>query len=119
MPKKELPPWPFNGYANFALSKGDKEALKAVVWDISEFDNQMSKVLDSGYKCTFKKDKEGDGVMAMLASTDISSNNVGWILCGRGSTPHKALKQALYAHYILFDEDWITSLRKDKEEFDD
>lgn len=74
-----------------------------------------------GYKATFKWDGYSKSFAVFVSTDDETSPNFGYILTGRGSTPAKAWKQAIFKHQICFDGNpWSGyAERPDSAEMDD
>lgn len=107
-------------FINWSLSPEEKAACKAWTMDIGDFDNALLKLVEDGYKVTTSWDGYREAFTASIVPTEDVPQNQGYILTGKGSTPLKAVKQALYIHYYVFDTDW-SAYQKDggKEEMDD
>ena len=102
------------------LSADEKNACKLWAVDGNELWDLLDKAQESGYKFTFKFDSFSNSPACWMHPTSGDNPNEGWILTGRGSTPAKALKQALYKHYTMADENWATiHMGQDKWELDD
>lgn len=104
-------------FVRFTLSADQVAAIKAASWTSAQFDEVLTRLCEANYKTSFKYDDYNKCFMVSLIPPD-TSVNAGWILCGRGSTPVKALKQASYMHYNVFSEDW-PSYQTDLETFID
>lgn len=64
----------------------------------------MIEAVNSGYRVTVKEESEGSSAsMAYLRTTGV---NKGLVLMERGSTPERALKRLLWAHYSHFKLVW-------------
>jgi hypothetical protein len=105
-PKTRVPPpWKPASFINVSLSGGQKEEVKHTVWTVDSLDNALNDLLGRGYKFTLRFDTRNDCFAAWLFGPD-GTENAGYILAGRGSTPHKAIKQACYIHYTILEQDW-------------
>jgi hypothetical protein len=77
-------------------------------WSItadSVFDTSHN-LCEQGYRITLKPDLYNNCFAAFIQQTSADGPNAGYILTGRGSTPFKALKQALYKHFEVMAQDW-------------
>jgi hypothetical protein len=107
-------------FVNWALDDAQKTACKA--WELArdDFDDLLVKTIEAGYKVTLSYDGFRSAYTASLVAQQEAKTNYGFILAGKGSTPLKALKQALYIHYYVMAEDWSAySTQGTFEEFDD
>jgi len=93
-------------FVNYALSKEQKDELKNTALTLEYADDILTKFAEANYKITFSYDDFGDCYAAHVVPKGSEHKNAGYILAGRGSTPLKALKQAAYMHWQIFDEDW-------------
>lgn len=121
--KKSAPTQPrFNDvqFVNWSLSVDEKAACKAWNLVLSEFDDALANLIESGYKTTLSYDNFRACYTASIVPTKDAKSNQGYILTGKGSTAFKALKQALYIHYHIMGEEWAAySTAKAVEELDD
>lgn len=106
-------------FVNYNLTTEEKQAIKSQKFTLDDFDSTCVKLTESDYKITFSFDKRGSCYQAFLIPQRDGMVNKGLILAGRGSTPVKALKQAAYIHYRIFDEDWSQYQRAGSLEIDD
>lgn len=107
-------------WINWALTAEEKAIIKAWVLTIEEMDDLELKAIQAGHKITTSYDNYGDCFTASIVPTQDSKTNQGYILTGKGSTPFKARKQALYVHNYIFNGDWSSySTGAGKEELDD
>lgn len=103
-PKKER----FNDveFVSLELSEEQKGILKAQELVAGELDELALKLTESGYRISLKWDTFNECHACYLQSIEETGTNAGAILTGRGSTPLKALRQALFKHYVVLREDW-------------
>jgi hypothetical protein len=67
----------------------------------------VHKLCEQGYKFVMKFDGRNQ-CYATFMSTDVEDHeHANMILVGRGSTPFKATKQALYKHFTCLNETWL------------
>lgn len=102
-------------FINFPLSAEQKREIKAWHPDIEEIDNLLLRLEESGYRISHRYDDRNECHACWLNPVGDNHPNAGLTLSGRGSTPIKALKQALYIH-SLFDGDWAGNYKQFKEE---
>lgn len=90
-------------WVNYTLSSEQKAELKSQDFD---FDNALVRLTEENLKVTLAYDDRNECYAAYLIPKNPEHKNAGCILSGRGSTPVKALKQAAYIHWQIFDGDW-------------
>jgi len=69
---------------------------------------ELDVLAQDGYKVTFRWDEYNKCQGCWLLPPKDHPDNAGLILTGRGSVAWKALKQALFKHYVIFQEVWQT-----------
>lgn len=117
-PKTERPVKKDSGvsWVNYTLSTDQKAELKAQTFD---FDNALLRLTEEGLKVTIAYDDYNECYSCYLIPKNPDHPNAGCILSGRGSTPIKAVKQAAYIHWNIFDCDWSDARQSKREELDD
>lgn len=106
MARSQLPPpkpYTPSVFVDPNLSESEKKELKATPFTITDFDNFLARLFETDYKVTLSVDKKNGTYAAWLIPQGEKHLNAGMLLSGRGSTPHKAIKQALFKHYRMFD----------------
>lgn len=107
-------------FINWSLSAEEKATVKAWQPTIEEMDDHELKTIQAGHKITTSYDNYGDCYSTSIVPTQDNKTNAGYILTGKGSTPFKSRKQALYIHLWIFSQDWSSySTGGGKEELDD
>lgn len=102
------------------LDAGQKVLLKSAPFDGQTADDSMARVMDQDYKLTVRWDDKSNAYAAWLIPTTDDHENAGSILCGRGSSPLKAVKQVLFKHHNFFSAGfWGGGGQKVTEELDD
>lgn len=96
----------FLGFINYDLTKEESARLKGRVMTLDEFETEMLRLNDEGYKVSLSYDAYHKCYGCFFSHRDPDHDNAGYILSGRGSTPFKAFKQALYIHFQVFDGVW-------------
>jgi hypothetical protein len=109
----------FKGFVKYWMSKAELAACKASEFPIGDLETTLIHLCESGYKTSVSWDDYSDAFAAYLACNNPQDENYGWCLSGRGSTPVKALKQACYQHFVLFDKVWPKLLEASRAEIDD
>jgi hypothetical protein len=104
------------------FSPDDLLKAKIRAWELGEDQAFLfvGNAIDAGYKISFRWDNYARCYGCWIISPPDDAHNKNLILGGRGSNPYKALKQALYAHLVLFDGIWPRpdAIRSDAE-YDD
>lgn len=107
----------FKGFVNVGLSKDDKAKIKAIPLTLDDCESWLIKLVEANIKVSLTYDRYNTCYSCSLVpNTD--HYNTGYILTGRGSTPLKALRQAIYMLSII-PEDWSEGARTGREVIDD
>lgn len=93
-------------FVQYELSAEEKKQCKSWCTSFEEIDTLLLRLMEGGYRASEKWDDYGKCFAAFIQTFDTKHPHFGCILTGRGSTPLKALKQALFKHYVVFDEEW-------------
>lgn len=101
-------------FVNYSLSQEQKRFLKAQQVD---YDNELLRVIERDIKVTFSYDSFNECFSCFFIPTG-ENENKGLILAGRGSTPLKSFKQALFID-SLFEGVWSAARPPRREEIDD
>lgn len=94
-------------FVNYSLTTEQTKELKATKFGLDECENLLAQLTDSDYKVTLTFDDYNSAFACFIVPKSKDNPNFGYILSGRGSTPIKALKQAGYIHYQLFEGHWL------------
>jgi len=111
----------FNGarFVQYELDSVEALACKGWSLDGDAAWQAMLPLLDEGYSFTVKYDGYSQCYACFVQIRgDENHPNSGLILTGRGSTPHKAVKQALYKHQAI-DASWVQYGERRTTELDD
>lgn len=95
------------------LTADEQRLCKAQAFTPDQAFEQLLKLCDKGYRLTFKYDTYTNSHAVWASAADSEHQNFGYILTGRGSEPIKALKQLLYKHYNLCNDETWSDLQKD------
>lgn len=93
-------------FVNVSLSKEQKENLKR--WDVKgelTFD-QVTKLVDDGYKLSISADKAHDCVGAYLTTPPDVAGTRKRCLSSRGPDFFGSLRALMFKHLIILDGDW-------------
>jgi len=93
-------------FISFPLSEEQKSEIKIAAWDLEDMDNALITLAEQDYKTTTSYDDYSASYACFVTPKGDKHKNAGFILTGRGSSPHKAVKQAFYVHMVLFEGDW-------------
>lgn len=93
-------------FISYPLSKEQTDEIKRASWDLDDLDNALITFAEQDYKVTTSYDDYSSCYACFITPKGDKHRNAGFILTGRGSSPHKAIKQAYYVHVSLFDGDW-------------
>jgi hypothetical protein len=93
-------------FCPYTMTSEDKANCKKWEFPPEHALDVLLALASKGYKITLKLDTEQHAYACWLISPEDNVDNPNEILSGRGSSPEKALKQAAYMHYKLFDEVW-------------
>lgn len=103
-------------WVNYTLSDEQKQELKAQTFD---FETALTRLTEEDMKVTISYDDYNSCYSCFLIPKQPGSVNYGAILSGRGSTPVKAVKQACYLHWNIFEGNWSDGRLSKKEIIDD
>lgn len=107
-------------FVNWSLSAEEKTACKGWLSNVEEYDNALLATIEAGYKITISYDTFRTCFTSSIVPTKDAKSNQGYILTGKGSTPLKASKQAMFIHYQIMGEEWASySVVSKSEELDD
>jgi len=103
-------------WINYSLSDEQKQEIKSQQFD---FETALVRLTEEDMKVTISYDDYNTCYSCFLIPKKPESTNFGCILSGRGSTPVKAVKQACYLHWNIFEADWTDGRLSKKEVIDD
>lgn len=92
-------------FINVDLEQSDRDRLKATPFSIDQLDEALTSLEHQGLSISVKFDQRNDCWGCWVRPAPGSAND-GYILAGRGSTPSKAIKQALYIHNVILEQQW-------------
>jgi len=113
--KSPAPSFVASEFINFPLSKEQKSEIKAWLPTFEELDDILLKLTEGEYRVTLRYDDRSEAYACWFNPVGEEHPNIGLTLSGRGSTPLKALKQALYIHNV-FEGDWAGNYKSFKED---
>lgn len=106
-------------FIQYELDEAQRTACKG--WDL-DGDNlwlEVLALLDSGYSVSVRFDQASAAYACFVSVRgDDEHPNAGLILAGRGSTPAKAVKQAIFKHKAI-DASWLQFAERRNEVVDD
>ncbi len=112
--------WEQATFVNRELTESEQAICKQ--WEQSEEDCLvlLNTLTENRYKITFRWDDYNECQACWILPDKENADNSGLILTGRGSVAWKALKQALFKHYQLFEGVWSRETdRRGGKEIDD
>jgi len=86
----------FKGFINYTLTDEQRQLLKDMGVDHDRLWDTFEALSENGWVVKFSHDFYNHCEQATISCADGSNVNAGWYLSGRGSTPMKAFRQALY-----------------------
>lgn len=93
---KEYAPLPFYGFIQYNLTDGEKQFLKEQGVDHDRIWDSAEGAIDEGWTFKFSWDGYNQCYQVVVGQKHPDSPQAGYLLSGRGSSPIKALRQALY-----------------------
>lgn len=90
-------------FVNYSLTAKDKQELKKAVWTLDDLDSCLVRLAESGYKTSTQYDERNSCFTCFIIQREQEHENFGYICTGRGSTPHKAIKQAYYIGFHVLE----------------
>lgn len=107
-------------FVQLELDDKQKKACKEFLRTIEEMEQAVDAMTADGYRISMKWDDYSRAQAAYIQHSDPEHVNGGLILSGRGSTPLRALRQALYKHAMICKGTWPrTTVSPTGEVFDD
>lgn len=107
-------------FINWNLSPAQKKELKAAAFTLDWADTQFIRLADEGYKVSLQFDTYNECYSCFITTRDKEHVNAGYILTGRGTTPLKAFKQAVYIGFHIMEGEFARySTLEGREEIDD
>lgn len=117
--KTNVPPaWRPATFVSVTLTDEDRAAIKAAPNSFESVDDTLIALITDGYKFTLKLDAYNQCFACYMAAPEKSANQ-NCILTGRGSSPLRAVKQAVYMHRVVLDGDWPDVNEPKRASFDD
>jgi len=107
-------------FVRFDLDEKQAAACKKWQPTFSDLDSEMLRLIEAGYKLSFSVDNYNDCYQVFVQTDANIGPNKALIMTGRGSTPLKAMKQAI-AKIAACGDEWPTPdlQERNKTEFDD
>jgi len=107
-------------FINWNLTPAQKKELKAAELSLEWVDTQQIRLSDEGYKISTQRDEWNNCYSCFITTREKDHVNAGFILTGRGSTPMKAFKQAVYIGFHIMEGEFARySTLTAKDEIDD
>lgn len=93
---KGYAPPPFYGFINYNLTDDEKKFLKEQGVDHERIWDSTESAIEAGWTFKFSWDGYNRSYQVVVSQRHPDSPQIGYLLSGRGSSPMKALRQALY-----------------------
>lgn len=107
-------------FVNYSLTMEETQHVKKTEITVEFFESTVIRLTEEGYAVSFSYDDYNSCYSCLLRPKFTNNPNAGFLLNGRGSTPVRALRQAAYIHYIVFESDWSAHYQQSKrQELDD
>jgi len=100
--KQKAPRFDSSRFVNYELDLAEQAECKG--WDVPSDDlwKEVSALVDDGYSVSVKFDTFSEAYASFVRGGNTDGDpNSGLVLTGRGSTPAKAIKQAVFKHKKL------------------
>jgi len=93
-------------FVDLELSKEEKAALREFAATMEELDEELEGLFKDGTKVTTRWDDRNSCYVAFAFAAD-GSDNVGYILTGRGGSASRAIRQLLFKNRVLLAGEWF------------
>lgn len=93
-------------FVNYDLTKDEQAQCKGWTLTLELLDNLVLGMVEQGYNITLNYDTRNSSYGCFIKCREAGMVNAGLILTGRGSTPLKAFKQAMFKHTAVYDGTW-------------
>lgn len=103
-PKKPRRAATTNAFVRVTLEETHRADIRRNPLSVEAIDDALAKLFDDGYKLSSRYDEYSQCVTAWLIAPEDTGANAGRILAGRGSTYSKALRQLLYIHFVMAED---------------
>ncbi|HET8671482.1 MAG TPA: hypothetical protein VFM05_12890, partial [Candidatus Saccharimonadales bacterium] len=90
-------------WVDISLSAAEGKAMREMYATGEKLEGDLMRILDSGYKVTLSHDDYNNADACFLIPKGDDNPNTGMILTARGSDFWKALRGALFRHFVLFE----------------
>lgn len=92
-------------FVNLELDKEQTAEYRAWRADVEEVENRWTELVEEGYRVNTKYDNYSSSCAAFIIPGD-GSDNMGFLLTGRGGTPYRAVSEAIYKHFFVLKGIW-------------
>jgi len=101
-PQEAVPRFDSSRFINYELDTAEQAQCKGWVVSSDDLWEEVSALVDDGYAVSVKFDTKSEAYASFVrGGSEEGAANRGLILTGRGTTPAKALKQAVFKHKKL------------------
>jgi len=109
----------FQGYIEVRLDEEGKKEFKKWRASTEDLDSVLQKLTEGGYRLSMSYDDYNGASMCSMTTRDAQSENAGWVLVGRGSSPVSALYQVLFKHLVVTSGMWVNFRQSSRNDWDD
>jgi len=99
-------------WVNIELTEKQGNHMREVYADVEKLLSDWQNLVESGYKVTVSEDKYNACFSAYVIPVGEEHPNKGHILSARAGDILKAVRGALFRHYVLFDGVWTDHERQ-------
>ncbi len=92
-------------FVNLELNAEQVKEFRAWREDFDGVIDEWGAILNDGYKTSIKYDDYSSSYTAYFFAPE-DSDNVGYILSGRGGNPYRALSELVYKHTRILQGEW-------------
>jgi len=99
-------------FINLELDKKQTAAYREWRNDLENVLNLWLELVEAGYRVNTKYDDYSSACACFIIPMETTENG-GYILTGRGSSPYRALTEAIYKHQEILHGDWSQGIQKE------
>ena len=104
----------WKGFINVNLTKAEKsDVIDFFAKKENNFDALIDSLVSTGHSLTLSYDTKNKCFMVAMRVQDVDIPYAGYCITSRASEPRMAFKVALYKHYAVLKEDWLSHVDDD------
>jgi len=92
-------------FVNLELDKEQTAQFREWRSDVENVINLWTELVEGGYRVNTKYDDYSSSCAAFIIPGD-GSDNMGFLLTGRGGNPYRAVAEAIFKHFEVLHGDW-------------